>query len=51
MVVAATGVRVVNKPGVGGVTGAGVGVSKHSGTLQHGSLGSTTSRQLFGTSR
>lgn len=43
--------RVGNMPGVGGVTGAGVGVSKHSGTLQHGSLGSTTNRQLFGTSK
>lgn len=43
--------RAGNRPGVGGVTGAGVGVSKHSGTLQHGSLGSTTNRQLFGTSK
>lgn len=51
IVVAGTGVRVGNRPGVGGVTGAGVGVSKHSGTLQHGSLGSTTNRQLFGTSK
>jgi hypothetical protein len=50
-VVTGNGVRVGNRPGVGGVTGAGVGVSKHSGTLQHGSFGSTTNLQLLGTSR